>query len=51
MSQLRKRLENLEAAMSPPDGRPFVIWARSAMPPPQCAAKPTLKFRSRSTLG
>jgi hypothetical protein len=26
MSQLRKRLENLEAAMSPPDGRPFVIW-------------------------
>jgi hypothetical protein len=26
MSQLRKRLDNLEAAMSPPDGRPFVIW-------------------------
>jgi hypothetical protein len=26
MSLLRKRLENLEAAMSPPDGRPFVIW-------------------------
>jgi hypothetical protein len=26
MTQLRKRLENLEAAMAPPDGRPFVIW-------------------------
>lgn len=26
MSQLRKRLENLEAAIAPPDGRPFVIW-------------------------
>ena len=26
MNQLRKRLENLEAAISPPDGRPFCIW-------------------------
>ena len=26
MSLLRKRLEILEAAISPPDGRPFVIW-------------------------
>jgi hypothetical protein len=26
MSLLRKRLENLEAAISPPDGRPFCIW-------------------------
>ena len=26
MNQLRKRLENLEAAIAPPDGRPFCIW-------------------------
>ena len=26
MSLLRKRLEILEAAISPPDGRPFWIW-------------------------
>jgi hypothetical protein len=26
MSLLRKRLEILEAAISPPDGRPFCIW-------------------------
>ena len=26
MSLLRKRLEILEAAISPPEGRPFVIW-------------------------
>jgi hypothetical protein len=26
MSLLHKRLEILEAAISPPDGRPFVIW-------------------------
>jgi hypothetical protein len=26
MNQLRKRLENLEAAIAPPDGRSFVIW-------------------------
>jgi hypothetical protein len=26
MSLLRKRLEILEASLSPPDGRPFCIW-------------------------
>jgi hypothetical protein len=26
MSQLRKRVENLEAAIAPPDGSPFCIW-------------------------
>jgi hypothetical protein len=50
MNQLRKRLESLEAAIAPPDGRPFCIWGTINDCTSACDVRPRTKLRSRSML-